>query len=293
MKASNIRLFQEPNNSFIVLKETNPFSKWHHHPEFELVLITKGVGRRIVGDNIDRFVENDLVFMGPYTPHEWLCNPEYFDDAGNFYGEGIVIQFLPDFLGNGFFLIPENLKLKKLLDNSGRGIEILGESKSSIITIMTKMVDMDQTARLYALFSIFEILSSLEQMAFLASTAFVNDYEAAETTPMQKAIQFIVQNFQRQIHTEDLLEITNMSYSSFYVVFKNSFRMTFKEYLLNLRVGYACKLLTHGFHNVNEIAFLCGFENISNFNRQFKKIKGITPSMYSREVIENRPVLYQ
>jgi len=292
MKVSNIRLFQEPSKSFMVLKEINPFSKWHHHPEYELVLITKGKGRRIVGDNIDRFKENDLVFLGTYTPHEWLCDAEYFDEKGNFFGEGIVIQFLPDFLGPSFFEIPENIKLKKILENSSRGIEILGGSKRRIIEIMMRLPELEQTARLYCLFRVFEILSSLEEMNILASTAFVSEAEQQESTAMQKAVQYIMQNVQRPIHTEDLLEITNMSYSSFYVVFKNTFRMTFKEYLLNLRVGYACKLLTDGSHNISETAYLCGFENISNFNRQFKKIKGITPSNFHREVIENRPALY-
>jgi len=78
MKVSNVRLLQDPNESFIVLRERNPFSKWHHHPEYELVLVVKGRGRRMVGDHVDRFQENDLVLIGPYHPHLWMCDNEYF-----------------------------------------------------------------------------------------------------------------------------------------------------------------------------------------------------------------------
>jgi len=293
MKVSKIRLLQEPDKSFIVFKEINPFSKWHHHPEYELVLITKGKGRRMVGDHIDRFEDNDLVFLGPYTPHEWMCDSEYFESDDRFLGEGIVIQFLPDFLGDKFFEIPENIKLNKFLKEAIRGIEILGNSKERIIDVMISMVDKKSDERLYSLFSIFKILSSIEDYNILASTAFIDQFDPNKNTPMQKAMQYIMQNFQHQINLNDLLEITNRSYSSFCASFKHTYRMTFKEYLLNIRVGYACKLLIETSQNISEIAFLCGFENISNFNRQFKNIKRITPSQFQKQVYQNRSALYR
>lgn len=286
MKVSNIRLPQDPNNSFIVLKETKRFSRWHHHPEYELVLVTKGKGKRMVGDHVGRFEENDLVLIGSYTPHVWMCDPEYFEEDGRFAGEGIVVQFLPDFLGERFFEIPENIALNKILKDSTKGIQFLNDSRQKITRLMHEMVDLDGAGKLYALLSIFQIFSSNPSCNILASNAFMNQSKPDENNPMQKALQYIMMNFQRQIYLEDLLDITNMSYSSFYVSFKNTYRMTFKEYLLNVRVGYACKLLTDPSHNISEAAYLCGFENISNFNRQFKHIKGITPSEYNKKVHE-------
>jgi AraC-like DNA-binding protein len=292
MKVSNIRLPLDPNNSFIYLLETNRFAKWHHHPEYELVMVVKGKGRRLIGDYVDRFEEHDLILIGPYTPHVWMCDPEYFDENGRFLGQAVVIQFLPDFLGEKFFDIPEHESLNKILAKSSRGIQFLGEAKQRIIELMLGMAEMNSTNRLYSLFAIFQILTSASQFNVLASNAFLNQIKPDEHNPMQKALQYIMMNFQKQIYLEDLLEITNMSYSSFYVSFKNTYRMTFKEFLLNVRVGYACKLLTGPGHNISETAYLCGFENISNFNRQFKHIKGITPSEFYKKVREKRNEYY-
>lgn len=286
MKIENIRLLQEPGKSIIVYKECNPFSHWHHHPEFELVLITKGKGKRVVGDHISRFEENDLVLVGSYTPHEWLCDPEYFDNTGGFKGEGIVVQFLYDFLGETFFEIPENYKLKKFLKGATNGYQFHGFCKSKIISIMLEMQKKADSERLFALFNLFEIFTMASQKDYkiLASPLFLDQYHTNENGPMQKATKYILQNFQQQIHIQDLLNVTNMSASSFCKSFKNTYRMTFKDFLLNIRVGYACKLLIDSSQNISVAAYMSGFENLSNFNRQFKKIKNITPSEYVNEI---------
>jgi AraC-like DNA-binding protein len=284
MKIANIRLLQEPDKSFIYYRENNPFSPWHHHPEYELVLIKKGKGKRMVGDRIDRFEENDLVFIGSFTPHEWLCDPEYFDPVRGFEGEGIVIQFLYDFLGEKFFEIPENLNLKKFLSASSRGYEFYGRTKNKIMSLMLKMADISDFEKLQLLFSIFRIFALTKEFRMLSSPSLMEPFYLNENGPMQKALKFILQNFHKQIHIRDLCEITNMSTSSFCTAFKNTYRMTFKDYLLNVRIGYACKLLTDASGNISRAAYKSGFENISNFNRQFKKIRGITPTQFLKEL---------
>lgn len=275
---------QGPEKSLIFYKDNNPFAPWHNHPEYELSLVLKGRGKRMVGDNIDRFYENDLVFLGPYTPHEYLCDPEYYNNPAGFQGECIFIQFIYDVVGDKFFEIPENSYLKKFIKESIRGYELFGKTKEKLISKILSMIDMNDKERLYAMFSIFELFASTKEIKILSSPAFNDTFWINENEPMQKALQFISQNFHKQIRIHDLLNITNMSNSSFYEAFRMTYRMPFKDYLLNLRIGYACKLLTHSKQQISGIAYESGFENIANFNRQFKKIKGITPSEFLKRV---------
>jgi len=288
MKVSEIRLFQKPDKSFILYHETTPFTPWHYHPEYEFVLIKKGRGIRMVGDHIDRFEENDLVFLGSDTPHEWHCDKEYYDESTGFCGEGIVIQFTYDFLGEKFFELNENKALKNFLLRSSRGFEIYGQSKKKIIPLIYKMLKMNDADQLYTLLSIFNVLSSTNELTPLSSCAFLETFWLKDNGPMQKALQYIMQNFKKQISVNDLLLVTNMSATTFYNAFKYSYRMSFKTYLLNVRIGYACRLLTDASKNISEIAYDSGFENLSNFNRQFKKIKGVTPSQFQEQ---NRDLL--
>jgi len=284
MKVARVRLLQEPHKSFIYYKENNPFTPWHHHPEYELCLITKGRGKRMVGDNIDRFEPDDLVFIGCFTPHECLCDPEFYDHPEGFQGEGIVVQFVYDFLGDKFFKIPENSDLNKFILESTRGYVFFGETKNKIISIMLGMNGMSDRDRLFSLLSLFKIFATTREFYVLSSHAFSEPFWQDETGPMQKALKYILLNFQNDIGVKDLLKITNMSNTSFYAAFTKTYRMSFKDYLLNMRVGYSCKLLTDDSQNISSIGYKSGFGNISNFNRQFKKIKGITPSQFQEQI---------
>lgn len=280
MKAVEVQLLKDYDKSFLLYHEKNPFSRWHHHPEYELVMIVKGCGKRMIGDNIDRFEDGDLVFLGSHLPHEWLCDDEYFSKDDGFKGEGIVIQFQEDFLGKTFFEIPENRRLKKVLMESNRGFKLEGYSKAVISDIMKKMLNQDPSDNFYSLINIFKILSNSDDHIMLSSPNFLKTFQSEGTDAMKKVIQYILQNFHQQIHIEDLLEIANMSSTAFSVLFKKSHNMTFKEYLVKVRVGYACKLLCDEDKSISQISFEAGFENLSNFNRLFKKVKNQTPSEF-------------
>jgi AraC-like DNA-binding protein len=290
MKVETIRLHQEPYNSFIVIHEKDHYTPWHHHPEFELVHISKGKGRRLVGDHVAPFEKNDLIFLGPYLPHQWICDVSDTVQLDVTQNEAFVLQFLDSFLKGSLFDSPENHGLKDFLSKSSRGIEFFGKTKTRIISILDKMHDMNDTKRLYALLSIFEIVGSTHEYRLLTTPNTMNNFSSNDNEPMQKAMQFILQNFQKKIQTEDLLEISHKSYASFYSAFKKAFQMPFKDYLVNVRIGYACKWLSEGSMNISEVAYESGFENISNFNRQFKKIKGVTPSQFQKEYEEESSI---
>jgi AraC-like DNA-binding protein len=291
MKIAKLRLQQEIEHSFIIHNEVSPFAPWHHHPEYELVLILKGKGKRMVGDNVDRFEENDLIFTGPFLPHQWLCDAYPPDHQHNCQESAFIIQFVYDFLGEKFFDIPENVTLKKFLTESVRGCKFYGKAKEQIISILLKMINNDGKERLYGLLSIFEVLASCHEYCFLSSPDSIESFSLKENETMQKTLQYILQNFHKKIQIKDLIEITSMSYASFYSHFRRIYKMPFKGYLLETRIEFACKLLANETQNISEIAYHCGFENISNFNRQFKRIKNVTPSQFQKQ-LESHKILY-
>lgn len=290
MKVEEIRLLQDQDKSFIVFHETNVFSRWHHHPEYELVLITKGKGKRMVGDHIDHFEDYDLVLVGSFLPHEWLCEGSYYSQQDEFCGEGIVVQFIYNFLGDQFFSVPENKNLKRILEESSRGLIFSGKTKEKIISIMLKLCHQDSTDRLYSLFAIFGIISKSREYKPLSSPGFMEPFHTVGNEPMQKVLEYILKNFHGDIPMKILLDISNMSNTAFCSLFKKTYRMTFKSYLLQTRVGYSCRLLGNERFNISEIAYQSGFENLSNFNRQFKKIKGLTPSQYQNKLLSGNTV---
>ena len=287
MKAVEINLMKDTNQSFIFYHERNPFSRWHYHPEFELVLINKGSGKRMVGDHIDQFEDGDLVFLGSNLPHEWLCDEHFFNQQQGFQGEGIVVQFLENFLGDTFFNIHENAKMRKVLDDSTQGCFITGETKRLISNIMLKMITTAPDERLYSLFKIFEIISKTKEYQLLASPNFTNTFQAEKSNSMKKVIKYIMQNFQKKIQMKDVLEVVNMSSTTFSVLFKKTYTMTFSEYVLKVRIGYACSLLTDNNRSISQVSFDAGFDNLSNFNRLFKKAKNLTPKEFRKKAFES------
>lgn len=279
MKIAKLSLHQDSDKSFIVHHESFPFAPFHHHHEFEMVLIEQGKGKRMVGDNVDRFEENDLVFTGPFLPHQWIPDEDCARDAKAF-----VIQFAYDFLGDKFFEVPENAGTRKFLQESVTGFTFYGKTKHQIISILLKMKNSTHEERLYYLLSIFRIFSTSMEKIHLSSPGSIEAFMQKDNDKMQKALQYILQNFHNSIHINELLEITNMSYPTFYSHFYRDFKMTYKQYLLGVRLDFACKLLKNKSLSVSEIAYNCGFGNLSNFNRQFKKARKVTPSRYQKQL---------
>jgi AraC-like DNA-binding protein len=281
-----LKLPQETDKSFIVFKEIgkNFPCPWHYHPEYELVLVVKSTGRRLVGDNIGHFQENDLVLLGPLLPHVWVNDSKYINGKADSLAEAIVIHFKEDFIGQHFLDLPEMAPFKKFLKLSCRGIVIKGKAKMKIISLMKKMTDLNGIQRLAALFSIFDLLSRASEYELLASPGFVKTNSLNSSDRLNKVIEYILQNFDKDITLPDVASEANMGLTTFCNFFKENNRITFVEYLNSVRIGHACKLLTEKDQNVVEVAYECGYNSLANFNRQFKKYKQMTPTEYRSSI---------
>lgn len=286
MKAIEQRLPQEFDKSFIVFREKGKFfpCPWHFHPEYELVLITSSTGRRMVGDHIGYFDKEDLVFMGPKLPHVWMNDPEYIKGEAEEPADGIVVQFVENFLGDKFLSIPEMADFRKILELSNHGMVIMGRTREKINALMKQMINLNGLKRLSILFSIFDLLSNTNEYELLASPGFVQNTHLQCSDRFSKVTEYIMRNFDSDITLPDVASFSNMAVTTFCNFFKEHYRVTFVEYLSTVRIGYACKLLADNNKNVVEIAYESGYKNLANFNRQFKRFKNMTPTEYRRTI---------
>jgi len=284
MKAVEVHLPQDLDKSFVVFKEKGKYfpAPWHYHSHYEFVLVNKSTGRRMVGDHIGYFQENDLVFMGSLLPHVWVNDPVYLNGEADHDAEALVIHFNEDFLGKEFMGIPELERFKKILKLSERGLVLKYNTQKEIIAIMNKMPEMNGLQRLSSLFGIFDIMSSTTEFEVLASPKFIQNFHYDTSERFKRVTEYILHNFDRDISLPEIASVASMGVTAFCNFFKEQYRVTFVEYLTMVRLGHACKLLSERNQNIVEIAYECGYNNLANFNRQFKKFKNMTPSDYRR-----------
>jgi AraC-like DNA-binding protein len=284
MKAVEFHLPQDVDKSFIVFRETGDFfpAPWHFHAHYEFVLVTKSTGRRMVGDHIGYFDEEDLVFIGSLLPHVWVNDPVYREGRADHKADALVLHFTDDFLGEYFMRIPEIENFRKILKIAERGLVLRGETRQKINTLIKKMPEQNGLQRLSSLFLIFDIMSSTVEYDLLASPRFIQNFHYDSSDRFKKITGYIMQNFDKDISLQEIASVGSMGVTAFCNFFKEQFRVTFVEYLITVRIGHACKLLSENDRNVVEVAYECGFNNLANFNRQFKKLKSMTPSDYRK-----------
>ncbi|MUH36487.1 AraC family transcriptional regulator [Zobellia amurskyensis] len=252
---------------------------WHYHPEIELVVILKSSGTRFIGDSIEKFQEGEVVLIGKNVPHMWLNDEIYFQPDSTLEAEAFAIHFTRDFLGKGFFEIPEMKQVSNLLMRANRGVKFNDLSKE-LVERITNLVEYDPTTRVFKTIEILSDLSKHESYQLLSSTSFVNAFQKADNLRMDKIYAYVFENFNDGISASDVAKMTGMNKSAFSRFFKKVHKKPFTRYLNEIKVGYASRLLLENKESITSIAYLSGFNNISNFNRQFKVIHGLAPSAY-------------
>lgn len=287
MKLITEKLTLEASYSFVLQKDVYPFypTPWHCHPEYELVLVLKSSGVRTVGDSVEGFTDGDLVFIGPNLPHCYQNDPIYYRNIKGLTAEAIVIHFDEDFLGKQFFHLPEMTTVQQLFKKSKLGFKVIGNTRKQIGKMMKDMSAQTGYQRILSLLNIINLLAHTEEYTLLVKPGYV-DYSGIENNGQLEIVNtYIMENFRREISLPEIAEIANMSIPSFCRFFKAITRKTFSEYITDLRIGYACRLLAEDKYNISQICYESGFNTLSNFNRQFKKLKFKTPLQYKHDLL--------
>jgi AraC-like DNA-binding protein len=254
---------------------------WHYHPEYQLTLVLRGQGKRFVGDDISRFKAGDLVLTGPNLPHMWCSGRAR--SSGSRPHEAIIIQFPESIFGGTFLGLPEMTAVHRLLERSARGIRFGDAARRKIAKRMTRMGRARGLARLIDLLEILRILSQAPVDRILSSQSYLPAVGFVDRERIDRICRYIAENSTQPIVLTQAASAAHMSVPAFTRFFRKSTGKTFVEYLTELRIGAACRLLVETDRSVTQVCYATGFSNISNFNRRFRKLKGVTPMEFRRQ----------
>jgi AraC-like DNA-binding protein len=271
-------------SSFTAFQRNDPeFSfYWHYHPEFELTLIVDSHGQRLVGDGIADYGPGDLVLLGPNVPHSWRSGPVK-SSAGEVH-RAVVVQFREDFQGQRFFELREMENVARLLRHSSNGLAFgHTETGAKVAHYLQKLPSVSPAKRLVLLLTALVDLASESKAQVLSSLRVRPICRLADQQRIDAICVYLNDHFEEEIDFKKLSERFHMDQASLCRFFKRATGRTMTAYLNELRVGAAAQLLINTDESVLDIAFRVGFGNYSNFNRQFKRIKGFGPRTLRRQ----------
>ncbi len=285
MKAIFQRLTTEPDEGFAfkAIRSQGFDCPWHIHPEYELILVLQGRGYRIVGDNISRLVAGDLVLVGPGLPHIWQDEPSPGKrGAVNF----VLIQFEERALTEGLLRFPAMEPVRRMLHRAAQGLHVVGTTRNKVSGLMKHMTEIKGMERVLHFFQILTVMAASEECRPIASPGFASNTSPYDQERMDRVFQFLNSEIGREVRLSQAAEIIHLSEGAFSRFFREHTGKTFPQFVNELRIGKACSLLMEGDLNITEIAYDCGFTNLSNFNRQFLRLKGISPREFRVQVQE-------
>ncbi|MBD0777520.1 AraC family transcriptional regulator [Maribacter sp. ANRC-HE7] len=286
MKLTYKKTNVKPEYSFLARQDTMPCIEqdWHFHPELELIYFLKSKGTRYVGNSIGNFEEGELYLIGSNVPHLFRNHREYYNDNDEEAAvDLIVVKFTSDFLGDAFKELPEAKRLQTLFENANRGLQFSKAATYLVHTHMMGLVRAEGLSRIVGLLKILDILSVSENYGFLCSNGFDNSYKKTEKERMARIISFLNENFENKIELESVASIAHMAPNAFCRYFKKRTQKSFVQYLNEIRIGHACKLLIEGELQITTICYHSGFNTLTNFNRQFKTLMKMTPTEYMEQ----------
>lgn len=268
----------------VKLREMPHFTyPWHFHPEYEILYVIEGTGTRFVADSIEEFQSGDLTLIGSTLPHFWRSDEKYLNSGGKLKVKYIVIQFPNDFLKDEIANYPEYHLIGNLLERASRGIRFSPDFTRKFANKIVKISKNSGFERIIQLQELLQVLAKTEDYKLLAGELYQQENHNFSNFRLTKVIQFLNTNYQRKIELEKVADIANLHPSAFCRFFKEKTGKSLSEYLNDMRIGYACRLIIEGKMSVSQISFESGFNNLSNFNRTFKKHTGFTPTNYSQE----------
>lgn len=271
--------FNESNFSSVYAKRKKaPYFgvNWHFHDEFELMYIIKGEGVRIVGDSMDYFNKEELVFLGSGVPHVFKND----ENASKNEIDYIVVKFNRIIGGQDLFKIPELAPINRFLKRAGKGLIFSNTTVLKLKKQLIKLAKSKNEDRIILLLKVLKTLSAQEDCNELSTDTFLLKSSSLGEDRTKKVINYISENYNKNISLVDLAAISYMTTNSFCRYFKNRTGKTAFQFIREFRINKACQMLINGEKNISQICFDTGFNSLSSFNRVFKSLKQISATEY-------------
>ena len=259
------------------------YDKLHQHPQLQLTVVLEGKGQFVSGDYVGRFQAGDVFFLGENAPHVFRSDPEYFSQFGDLKSAGDTIFFDFAAFGKALGVLEELQPLRKFRDFAGLCFQLFGESQPKVVEIVSRFAESSGLDRFHLAIQLLSILDQAgDELVSLNRPALQRGLSERDGKRMDTVMQFIFEESARAITLQEVADRANLSKEAFCRFFKLRTRKTFTQYLQQIRISQAQKLLLESDSTIAQIAFQVGFENLSYFNRSFKSLTGKSPNAWRK-----------
>lgn len=257
---------------------------WHFHDELELTFVIKSEGTKFIGDHISEFKPGEIILLGSRLPHYWRNHNSYYQDLTTQGAEAIVIRFNPDYAGAEFLAIPPMKPVFDLLNNAKRGI-LIREPHDDLQQKLIEFLTLNEAEKIISLTAILLRIATQRSYDYLSSIGYAHQFKSNDIEKIDTVYNYVLNNFKADLSLADIALKCNMNTAAFCRYFKRKTGKTFVDFMNEIRLGNAAKLLLKGDLTIAEVAFESGFNNPSYFNRLFKRLKGLTPTAYQSKYL--------
>lgn len=278
MKTLIQKIHVEEHQSFACRSYRTPHfeTNWHKHEEFELIILAEGYGTALIGDYVGEFKAGDMYFIAGHLPH---CFKKQHHKVQ---GCAIVVHFNAAIFGAEFLQLPELKNVQRLLERN-EGLQLLSKLKKELAPAIVEMQSLKGFQRMVLLLNCLQKISTSSQCITLTQNFLSNN---SHINPViEKIIDFSFKRYLQPVTLQEVAEVAEMSIPTFCRFFKKNIKKTYFEFLQDLRISHACKLLASSSSAVMDICYESGYNSWAHFSKQFKQVKKITPSQYRKEFL--------
>jgi len=277
MKTLIQKIYVEEQHSFACRTYRTPQfeTNWHKHEEYELILITEGHGTALIGDYVGDYKPGDIFLLASGLPH-WFRKSQQ-----NRIGSAIVLHFLKDCWGHSFLQMPEMKAILKLLESDNHGILLQKKLQQNIAALLPQIEKATGIDRIHLLLNCLQQIAESKQYIVITK-AFDSSANNKENTAIEKIFTWSFKHFLENITLTEVAAVAGMSIPTFCRFFKRNIKKSYFDFLKELRVGHACKLLRETNEPILDICYASGYNSWAHFSKQFKQVKQMPPGSYRK-----------